>query len=94
MKFRKKPVVVDAVLWDGENHRKMFDFITDTSNKTMVAYHDKFYIDFNRGHGGLVLRSKKCDCFVNIGEYVIKDVIGELYPCKSDILAVSYERLE
>jgi len=27
MKFRKKPVVIDAVQWTGENHREMFNFL-------------------------------------------------------------------
>lgn len=29
MKYRKKPVVIDAVQWTGTNHREMFDFLTD-----------------------------------------------------------------
>lgn len=31
MKYRKKPVVVDAVQWTGENQREMFDFLPITS---------------------------------------------------------------
>ena len=29
MKYRKKPVVIDAVQWTGTNHREMFDFLTN-----------------------------------------------------------------
>lgn len=29
MKYRKKPVVIDAIQWTGKNHREMFDFLTD-----------------------------------------------------------------
>ena len=29
MKYRKKPVVIDALQWTGKNHREMFDFLTD-----------------------------------------------------------------
>ena len=29
MKYRKKPVIIDALQWTGKNKREMFDFLTD-----------------------------------------------------------------
>ena len=47
MKYRKKPVVVDAVQWTGENQREMFDFLTDHKlmNDYMTASGKNFYVD-------------------------------------------------
>jgi hypothetical protein len=45
MKYRKKPVVIDAVQWTGLNHREMFDFLTSDTfvNETMSVNGDHFY---------------------------------------------------
>ena len=53
MKYRKKPVVIDAVQWTGTNHREMFDFLTDyqCTDQYMSAEGKNFYIDHNN-----------CDC--------------------------------
>jgi hypothetical protein len=47
MKYRKKPVVIDAVQWTGTNHREMFDFLTDyqCTDQYMSAEGKNFYID-------------------------------------------------
>ena len=94
MKFRKKPVVIEAMLWDGENHRGMFDFLTGTENEPIVAYHGRFYIDFKRGAGGLVIQTLEGDHFANIGDYIVRGVKAELYPVKPDIFAMTYEQIE
>ncbi|MCR0612583.1 hypothetical protein MKD05_15480 [[Clostridium] innocuum] len=54
MKVRKKPVVVEALQWTGENHREMFDFLTgyQKQNDYMTAYGDTFYIDHDKVKGG------------------------------------------
>lgn len=82
MKYRKKPVVIDAVRWNGENfgdvvalggdpHRHIFttgDFLNiETLEGTMLA---------------------------NLGDWIIKGVKGELYPCKPDIFEATYEKAE
>lgn len=47
MKYRKKPVVIDAIQWTGTNHREMFDFLTDyqCTDQYMSAEGKNFYID-------------------------------------------------
>jgi hypothetical protein len=84
MKFRKKYVVIDAILWDGTN----------------MAEVEKFYIgaQFNVGPGVIV-----AECFIatmegtmiaRAGDWIIKGVKGEFYPCKPDIFAATYESAE
>ena len=46
MKYRKKPVVVEAVRWDGKNHREMWDFLTGKTNEPMSAYGENLHRPF------------------------------------------------
>ena len=47
MKYRKKPVVIDALQWTGKNKREMFDFMTDyqCTDQYVSAEGKNFYID-------------------------------------------------
>ena len=76
MKYRKKPVVIDAVTWTGENKEEVQEFIGDAG---FVKGH---YVDIGTLEGMMV---------ASIGDYIIKGVKGEFYPCKPDIFAATYE---
>jgi DNA-directed RNA polymerase subunit RPC12/RpoP len=98
MKYKKKPVVIDAVQWTGNNHREMFDFLTqDTFNSETMEISDKhFYIDRHNDRG-LVIKTSEGDMNVNIGDYVIKEPFDKermYYPCKEDIFNQTYEKVE
>lgn len=100
MKYRKKPVVIDAMQWNGTNKREMFDFLTNgnrleaymTSDFPIVS--DNFYIDHRKVPGGLVIKTLEGEHLANIGDYIIKGVHGEFYPCKPDIFKETYEEVE
>lgn len=76
--YRKKPVTVEAVQWTGENHAEMCEFIDP----------EVFEI-FPRV--GLVIHTLEGDHHASPGDYIIKGVNGEFYPCKPDIFAKTYE---
>lgn len=100
MKYRKKPVVIDAVQWTGTNKREMFDFLTNgncpkeymTSDLPIVS--DNFYVDKWKVPGGLVIKTLEGEHLANIGDYIIRGVRGEFYPCKPDIFKETYEEVE
>lgn len=96
MKYRKKPIEVDAVLWNGDNQREMFDFLTNGEkvNDYMTASGDSFLIDHSAVKGGLVIKTLEGKMAATIGDYIIKGVNGEFYPCKPDIFEQTYERVE
>lgn len=96
MKYRKKPVVVDAVQWTGENHREMFDFLTygTKRNSPIETSGVNFHIDHNRVKGGLIIKTMEGEHIACIGDYIIKGVAGEFYPCKPDIFEKTYEAVE
>ena len=93
MKYRKKPVVIDALQWTGKNHREMFDFLTENSfdEEHMIVNDDHFYIDHNKVRGGLIIKTLEGEHIATIGDYIIKGVKGEYYPCKEDIFHQTYE---
>ena len=93
MKYRKKPVVIDAVEWTGKNHREMFDFLTGTHDMPMTAGGQDFtfYIDHSKISGGLIINTLEGEHIASIGDYIIKGVNGEFYPCKPDIFNKTYD---
>ena len=79
MKYRKKPVVIEAVQWTGNNHSVIYNFI---------ANHD-----FQFREGKVYLKTLESDGEMQIADnydYIIKGVEGEFYPCKPDIFKKTY----
>lgn len=95
MKYRKKPVVIEAVKWTGDNHREMFDFLTNGTkhDDPIETSGDNFYIDHYKIEGGLIIKTLEGEHLASIGDYIIKGVAGEFYPCKPDIFENTYEEV-
>lgn len=78
MKFRKKPVVIEAVLFNGYNPGEIKDFAGDSCT---VDYYDAAY---QAGAGPMracvTIHTLEGNMKVNSGDYVIKGVKGEFYP--------------
>ena len=80
MKYRKKPVVLEAVKFGGINFQEIIDFV------------GLEHIIF--GNGQIYIHTLEGDMEVSAGDYVIKGVHGEFYPCKPDIFEETYEEIE
>jgi len=103
MKYRKKPVVIEAVKWDGNNQREMFNFLTNGTKKIhpITLEEDNFRIDLVNGGcqvGNLIIKTSEGDMLADIGDYVIKEPFPTkdriFYPCKPDIFEKTYELVE
>lgn len=96
MKYRKKQIEVEAIQWTGDNQREMFDFLTygHYKNDYMRVSGANFYIDHSKVKGGLIIRTLEGEHIASIGDYIIKGVAGEFYPCKPDIFEKTYEVVE
>ena len=92
-KFRKKPIVIEALEWDGSHHRGMFEFLGGSSDQAISGYGNHFYIDHSKVEGGLILKTLEGEHKASIGDYVIKGISGEYYPCKPDIFKATYEQV-
>lgn len=78
MKFRKKPVAVDAWLIDRQiasGIKSLGDF-----DREILPYGE--YI---------VIKTLEGDMRGNIGDWIIQGVNGEIYPCRDDIFKQTYE---
>lgn len=75
-KYRKKPIVISAIQWKGNNRSEIIDFVGNSAV-------------FDRT--GLYIITLAGEMFASIGDYIIRGVDGEFYPCKSDIFRKTYE---
>lgn len=82
MYYRKIPVVIEAVKWNGRN----FDEI-----QTLCADCEKHV---QRYENELLIFTLEGTMRASLGDYIIKGVSGELYPCKPDIFNLTYEPVE
>ena len=90
--FRKKPVVINAVQWTGRNLREVIAF-TDGPPDTRSAHAGmawEAYADLV-ARDGLKIYTLEGKMSAAIGDWIIKGVKGEHYPCKPDIFAATYE---
>jgi hypothetical protein len=85
MKFRKKPVVIEAIQWDGTMSR-MDDIISAYPSLVTVA---KSYKGNDCHHWEIATLEGKH--VVSKGDFVICGVKDEFYPCKPDIFHMTYE---
>ena len=85
--YRKKPVVIEAVVFTRNNFDEIVSFTNGTAHTLRIE----------RRPGG------KCTCVIptlegehiaSEGDFIIKGVHGEFYPCKPDIFAKTYEEAE
>ena len=83
MRFRKKPVVIDAVEWTGTNGREIAEFLEDAEWRHPLSPSD--HIEIRTQEGVMTARP---------GDFIIRGVAGEVYPCKPDIFAQTYEPAE
>ena len=91
MKYRKKPVEIEALQWDGSDHLSMFEFLDGSHRSSMASNGTNFYINHNKVQGGLVIKTLEGEHIANIDDWIIKGVKGEFYPCKPDIFKLTYD---
>ena len=97
--YRKKPVVIQSIQWTGKNQREMFDFLTNSEkeNDSVTLEGDTFKVNLVNGGcqvGNLIIKTLEGEMNASIGDFIIKGVSGEFYPCKPDIFEKTYELVE
>jgi hypothetical protein len=87
-KFRKKPVVIDAVQYDG-NFRSLDCFsIREVSHFIVSKDSD--------GTQCIKIPTLEGEMIASVGDYIIRKAtsFGEYYPCKPDIFELTYEKID
>lgn len=78
-KYRKKPVVIEARQWDGANAVELLTWIGE---------------DATQDGATLMIYTLEGTHEASLGDWIIKGVKGEFYPCKPDIFEQTYEPAE
>lgn len=79
-KYRKKPVVIEAIKYDGDNKVEIQEFVDKYLDMT-----EEMQLEIDTLEGVML---------ANVGDYIIRGVNGEYYPCKPDIFEKTYEKIE
>lgn len=86
-KFRKKPVVIQAVQYDG-NYRCLDEFPFSEVCNIEISHEEAGEGKFKQC---LIISTLEGKMKASIGDYIIRGVNGEYYPCKLDIFEKTYE---
>lgn len=78
-KYRKKPVIIEAIQWNGKNLSEIDSFVGGSIDIKGTS---------------LVIHTLEGDMEASINDYIIKGVNGEFYPCKPDVFDKTYERAQ
>lgn len=79
MRYRKKPVIIEAIQWDGTVERA--NEIFEWSQRS---------IDWHSGEI-MVIKTLEGEMTAQVGDWIIRGVANELYPCKDAIFRETYE---
>lgn len=92
LRFTKKPVTIEAIQWTGKNLREVITFTDgppDTrSHHAGMAW--EAYADLV-ARDGLKIYTLEGKMLANVGDWIIRGVKGEMYPCKDEIFRMTYE---
>lgn len=83
MKYRKKPIVIEAVQWNGDNLEECLNFMSDNGFHSYGHNHNK----------EIMIKTLEGNMVASVNDYIIKGVSGEFYPCKPDIFEKTYEEV-
>jgi hypothetical protein len=87
MKFRKKPIIVEAMQWTGDNLDEIMLFCNGDATYEVMA----------SGNCLIVILTSEGRMSANIGDWIIKEPFDKerkFYPCKPDIFEATYEKVE
>ena len=79
MKFRKKPIIVEAIQWTGKNPLEINVFVDMRLDRTRDNY--------------LVIPTLEGDHYAKKKDWIVKGIKGEFYPVKPDIFEKTYEKI-
>ena len=82
--YQKKPVLIEAIQYTGDNFDEIKEFVGDSYYENV----DEHHLTLNIG-----IKTLEGDMAISLFDYVIKGVNGEFYPCKSDIFKKTYDEI-
>jgi preprotein translocase subunit Sss1 len=90
-KYKKKPIIIEAIIWNGNNLKEIITF-TGLHNSAKKWTWEEYEQIVKKE--GLKIFTLEGSLKASIGDYIIKGIKGECYPCKPDIFKATYESIE
>ena len=84
-KYRKKPVVIEAIRWNGNNTDELLEWAGE--------YVYRMIAPLSYPRVALAIYTLEGAMTANLGDWIIKGSVGEFYPCKPDIFEMTYEEV-
>lgn len=89
-KWRKKPVVIEAFKWTGgPDQTEDPEWIVEAIREGKVQF-----VPLELGGTAMMIETLEGDMLACSGDWVIRGIKGEMYPCKPDIFEATYEAAE
>ena len=92
MKYRKKPVIIEAIQWTGLNLEEIKSFVGKSLQYDIID--TAWEVVKGAPHVNMTIKTLEGDHICTKGDFIIKGVHGEFYPCKPDIFEKTYELAE
>lgn len=93
-KYIKKPVEVEAIQLREDNIIEVFDFLDGANYKeTKSAEELEYFSKAMLEQGYIEIETLEGMMKASFGDYIIKGIKGEFYPCKPDIFIATYEEV-
>lgn len=83
-KYRKKPVVINAIQWTGDNITELRTSFPDFMYKSALVGKDP----------RLIVYTLEGAMTASVGDFIVMGIDGEFYPCKPSIFEKTYEKVE
>lgn len=83
-KYKTRPCEIEVIKWDGNNFKEIAEF-TNHKAIMMLMYSSRSY--------ELVIETLEGNMMANVGDFIIKGLKGEFYPCKPDVFHKKYEEV-
>lgn len=91
-KYRKKPVVVEAIQWTGSNLEEIRNFVGSNLIEDCQELFD-IKRELQKTLASIAIDTLEEIMTVNYGDYIIKDEHGDFYPCRLDVFKQTYEEV-
>ncbi len=81
MKYKTKPCEIEAIQYTGENGTEILHFMFPDLEDDATAFDE-------------TIKTLEGDMHTSVGDFIIKGLNGEFYPCKPDIFNKKYEQID
>jgi hypothetical protein len=101
--YTKKPVTIQAVQWNGDNIKELAKFMQTEADGSWVQDLDLESLQYPYMNlegeywfydtGNLIIRTLEGRMLASEGDFIIRGIKGEYYPCKPDIFHLTYDEV-